>query len=563
MANKIRLTLTPEGEDFIRHVCTTTNQNNRLLKGKASDNVGGNSPLNNTNPAVTPDYVWECKIKNPKNPSRYITTGAELADALILWFNELGNRHRVDPNIMAAQAYAESKYQIWSYSNAAMGISQFTLATIFTVLVNNFGKTLDSEDINNRNLITSGLTNPLNPESYKVSTDIGKTNKRIIHQNICNNPRVMLEAQFKYMRNIAERSENLASIALFGYSRGPAYALKTYSASIQKAMNAEKDDYYEEGTNYVLEIFTILGDKNNKILFKGIKLKPSGKYFGYDHLFNYTDSRGQEINQLLWKNTNFSVFDANIEESKLLGIENGFESNIVVNKLMQNPNYKIISYPENRYFRSPMVEKTQIVLHHTISGEDPTGNINHWYDWYQKSGEKVSVPFIINRRGSIYQLYLTTYWGQHLGVDKPYNGRALHERSIGIELSSWGGLTKKNGQWYNTRNNLIPQENVVEYPNGFHGFYAFEKYTEKQIKSLEDVLLAIKLGHPEINYTFNENMFGVYNTETKQYDLSVDALTGQNGIWSHTAYRLVKSDIHPQKEIIDMLKGLVTKVPTA
>ena len=87
MANKIRLTLTPEGEDFIRHVCTTTNQNNRLLKGKASDNVGGNSPLNNTSPAVTPDYVWECKIKNPKNPSRYITTGAELTNALIICFN--------------------------------------------------------------------------------------------------------------------------------------------------------------------------------------------------------------------------------------------------------------------------------------------------------------------------------------------------------------------------------------------------------------------------------------------------------------------------------------------
>jgi len=40
------------------------------------------------------------------------------------------------------------------------------------------------------------------------------------------------------------------------------------------------------------------------------------------------------------------------------------------------------------------------------------------------------------------------------------------------------------------------------------------------------------------------------------FDVSQEALSGKAGIWSHTSFRKDKSDIHPQPELIQMLKSL-------
>lgn len=573
MNNIVRTQLTPEGKNFIRNVCINENQNNRLLTGNASKNIGNKIGLPNTEPPTPNSYVWVCKPKFPDNPTtfegnRIITTGTELAEALIIWFNTLGKRYQIDANIMAAQAYVESKFQLWTYSSTAMGISQFTMETIYTVLVNNFNEGLNNIDIQNRNIITSGLTNPLDINSYRINegkSRIPNQNKAILHQNLCDNPQILLEAQFKYMRRLSDRTNNLASSALFCYNRGSAFAMSTYSTTIEKAKNYKSgndSEYYKEGVDYVLKTFIVLGDKSNALAFNGRKTKTKNIYFGYDHLFKYIDNKNEEFNQLIWENNNFQVFDANIQESEDLGIDvNGFENNVVVEELSENPKYKFIYFPEENYNRAPVVDKTQVVLHHTVSSDDPTGNINHWIDHYKNKGHKVSTAFIINRRGNIYQLFLTDYWGLHIGADEPYDGRALHERSIGIELSSWGGLIERNGQWSPTiGNDVISQENIEFYPDGFFGFNAFEKYTSEQLSALETVLLAIKKGHPNINFNYNENMFGVFNEDTKKYELSEEALTGVSGIWSHTAYRKDKSDVHPQPELISMLRNIINKI---
>ena len=570
MNNIIRTNLTPEGKIFIKHICDKENRNNRLLRGNASQNTGNRVGLPNTEPPIPDNYVWVSNAKFPDSSNRLITSGTDLGDALIIWFNMLGERYQIDPNIMAAQAYVESGFCLWSYSATAMGISQFTMETIYTVIVNNFGQELNAIDIENRDIITNGLVNPLHINSYEINENksrIPRQNKAILHQNLSDNPQILLESQFKYMRWIANRTKNLASSTLFCYNRGPAFAMPTYTATIESAKNyksGNKPNYYREGIEYVLKTFIVLGDKTNALAFNKRKTKPRNIYFGYDHLFKYVDFNNQEINQLIWENDNFRIFDANVEESKLLGINFNNEKNIVTEELSKNPDYKFIYFPEQNFNRTPVVNKTQIVLHHTISSDDPTGNIRHWLDHYRDSkGERVSTAFIINRRGNIYQLFLTDYWGLHIGAKSPHNNRALHERSIGIELSSWGGLNNRNGQWISTiGNHTIPQENVELYPNGYFGFNAFERYTQLQISALEAVLLAIKMGHPDIDFNYKENMFGVYNINTKKYELSIEALTGVSGIWSHTAYRRDKSDIHPQKEVIDMLKNIVNKVPS-
>ena len=52
-----------------------------------------------------------------------------------------------------------------------------------------------------------------------------------------------------------------------------------------------------------------------------------------------------------------------------------------------------------------------------------------------------------------------------------------------------------------------------------------------------------------IPLSYNENM----------WDIAVEALSGEKGVWTHASYRSDKSDCHPQPELIEMLKSLNEK----
>ena len=46
------------------------------------------------------------------------------------------------------------------------------------------------------------------------------------------------------------------------------------------------------------------------------------------------------------------------------------------------------------------------------------------------------------------------------------------------------------------------------------------------------------------------------NPKGTGFELNTDALAGKPGIWSHTSVRKDKFDVHPQDELIAMLKSL-------
>ena len=163
---------------------------------------------------------------------------------------------------------------------------------------------------------------------------------------------------------------------------------------------------------------------------------------------------------------------------------------------------------------------------------------------------------IIDSQGIPYQLYGSQFWGHHLGIRGSEN-YWRNRNSIGIELDAWGGLMKKDSKWHAAkwdkvkRQNLpnlnvtIPSEKIQFYPDSFRGYYAFERYTEAQIEILRHLLLYWGAKY-EIPLDYNKDMWGI----------SQKALQGEPGIWSHTSFRLDKSDAHPQPELIMMLKGL-------
>ncbi len=206
---------------------------------------------------------------------------------------------------------------------------------------------------------------------------------------------------------------------------------------------------------------------------------------------------------------------------------------------------------DNQYFKEKF-DKKQIVLHHTAGNSGAKGVV----DWWNSNKSRVSTCYIIDRDGSIYQVFEDDkMWGYHLGVrgkvfkehGVKYTGHAefLDEYSIGIELDCWGQLTKKGSNFYTYSNRKIDSSEVCEYEEPYKGFKYYQKYSKEQIHSLKELLLNLSKKHDIPTY-YNPMMWDVYKP----------ALDVVPGIYSHTSYRSDKFDCHPQEELINMLRSI-------
>ena len=207
---------------------------------------------------------------------------------------------------------------------------------------------------------------------------------------------------------------------------------------------------------------------------------------------------------------------------------------------MNNFLNQIINHPlsDNQYFKD-LYTKRQIVIHHTVSN----GNAKNVIDSWQTTKEKVGVAFVIDREGIIHKAFSSAHWAHHLGT-KEINNTILNKQSIGIELCSWGALTFKNGIYYNTAKEVIPKEEVITYVYPYRENRYFQKYNEKQLESLK-LLLQYLCETYKIPKTYIPEM----------WEISKSALRGDKGIFTHVSYRKDKSDCHPQKELVEVLKS--------
>jgi len=232
-----------------------------------------------------------------------------------------------------------------------------------------------------------------------------------------------------------------------------------------------------------------------------------------------------------------------------------------------------VDFPVDKFYPIEYTKK-QITLHHTESGEGIRGDIDHWISLTNR----IATCVIIDHDGIAHQCFSSKYWAHHLGIkstylkDKGYSdwtsrNTILNRESIAIEIDNWGGLvlgdgtTKQFGlkadgkpnmvktkidKYYAAYGNIVNVP-VVHYKDGYKGYYYYEKYNDEQIRCVGELLLLWNIKY-KINLDYNENM----------WDISDDALSGKEGVWSHTSYREDKSDVHPQPELIEMLKTLKT-----
>lgn len=104
---------------------------------------------------------------------------------------------------------------------------------------------------------------------------------------------------------------------------------------------------------------------------------------------------------------------------------------------------------DDSYYYKEETKKNMIVLHSTI------GNIKGDMGALTKA-EKVSVSYVVDRSGHIYELFDPKYWSYHLGMGSVGGNKSNSSRSIGIELSNYGPLTLRG-------NNLETAYSQVSY----------------------------------------------------------------------------------------------------
>lgn len=178
---------------------------------------------------------------------------------------------------------------------------------------------------------------------------------------------------------------------------------------------------------------------------------------------------------------------------------------------------------ETEYFADPQ-PKDLIVLHHTAGA-----SARSTFNWWKEAPGRIATAYIVERDGTIYELFDPRHWAWHLGLSGT-NGR-VDRRSIGIEMASEGVLTRSNGRL--TAFGRPFEGEAYDHGADWRGHRFFAAYTEAQTAAaaaLTDHLL---------------NVFAIpRQTPTARHDHH-NAHRDFRGVIGHHHVRPDKTDLHP------------------
>lgn len=134
-----------------------------------------------------------------------------------------------------------------------------------------------------------------------------------------------------------------------------------------------------------------------------------------------------------------------------------------------------IDFPDREYIQEK-IKKELIVLHHTVSSS-ARSSINWWKQ--DNGGMRVATAFVIDKDGTIYQLFDELYWTYHIGKGST---KFQNQRSIGIEIVNEGPLVSIPGDglfWFDGRARYIG----TPFYYNWRGEFAWATYEDAQLKS--------------------------------------------------------------------------------
>lgn len=213
-----------------------------------------------------------------------------------------------------------------------------------------------------------------------------------------------------------------------------------------------------------------------------------------------------------------------------------------------------VPLPDGEYVKEEHPKK-QIYLHHTAGN---ASGVNTIKNWGRDSRGRIATCVCISNTGAkegdgvIAQAFSSRYWAYHLGIkrstfqayDIPY--QRLDKIAIGVEINAWGWLEEKNGKFYNYVDRTVPKEEVCELETPYKGHRFYHRYSDEQIRSVENLL------------RYWNEIYGIPldYSEEDMWSVSKKALRGEAGLYTHNSVRKDKTDIFPQPEMIEMIKSL-------
>jgi N-acetyl-anhydromuramyl-L-alanine amidase AmpD len=222
---------------------------------------------------------------------------------------------------------------------------------------------------------------------------------------------------------------------------------------------------------------------------------------------------------------------------------------------------------ENGEYFKKVTKKDTICIHHTAGGHRPDWTIAGWEKDANSAGAQlpVATPYVIGGKsisdgntdfnGKIYRCHDDQYWAHHLGC-KVANNTLLNEKCVGIEICNYGALTKTSAGYLNYVNKIIPADQVVTLAKPFRGSIYWHAYTPEQIHSLKELLLDISTRH---KIDLKKGLKPLIKSKTDwgiAFDISQAAISGAQGLWTHTSYRADKIDCSPQPLLLEMILSL-------
>lgn len=244
-----------------------------------------------------------------------------------------------------------------------------------------------------------------------------------------------------------------------------------------------------------------------------------------------------------------------------------FESKTIIAE-KPNPIYADRYYlPSHEYVDEETAKKEYIFLHHTAGWNNPYNTIQNWE---RDRRGRIATQFVVGGTlhnvsaeksrakkydGVIVECFPDDKWAYHLGNVNSY----MHKHSIGIELCSFGRLTKSGDRFYNWIGKEIHGSQVFTLNKPHKGQLYFHKYSKRQIDVLGDLIRYLGDLH-QIDYTKGlPKLIEQYQSDiNKAFDYSVDAKLGKvRGILSHSNVRTDKDDVYPDPYLIEMISRLV------
>ena len=182
----------------------------------------------------------------------------------------------------------------------------------------------------------------------------------------------------------------------------------------------------------------------------------------------------------------------------------------------------------NSYYYPSMTDKKSICLHFTA------GFIRSDVGALTKKDNHVSVSYVVDRSGQIYELFDDSYWSYHLGCNAVGGNTSISKQSIGVEISNYGYLKASGDDLLDMYGNAYCriEESCYYDKVEYRGKSYFASMTEVQISATAALLKFLSRKHG-ISLKFkNDDALFASNREALDF----------RGIFAHSNVRKDKFD---------------------